>query len=272
MRIPQPVPSSHWVLKRLLRGLRGGGVSPGAGSGGKPPLQRACKHAGPGAFRYRAGKLRGKHEDRRTGRLVVPRAPARHVRPPLPRREQTSPGAVRGSERNLTETRCLWSPAAPNPPSVREELCTASHDTITVHWISEDEFSVSSYELQYTIFTGQANFISKSPRARSPGGLCSGLGRQRFPGRIGGRKGWESGEETAAEDPRRAPLRAVLSAVEDPPVLGAHDWISLPGAWWLQPPARRSARRLRGSHPSHGFQVRTARSRGQGSAGCSAGW
>nr|XP_054497474.1 probable E3 ubiquitin-protein ligase MID2 isoform X1 [Agelaius phoeniceus] len=52
---------------------------------------------------------------------------------------------------------------APNPPSVREELCTASHDTITVHWMSEDEFSVSSYELQYTIFTGQANFISKSP-------------------------------------------------------------------------------------------------------------
>lgn len=65
----------------------------------------------------------------------------------------------------LTETHCLWSPAAPNPPSVREELCTASHDTITVHWISEDEFSVSSYELQYTIFTGQANFISKSPLA-----------------------------------------------------------------------------------------------------------
>ncbi|XP_026530486.1 probable E3 ubiquitin-protein ligase MID2 isoform X2 [Notechis scutatus] len=49
---------------------------------------------------------------------------------------------------------------APNPPSVREELCTASHDTITVHWISDDEFSVGSYELQYTIFTGQANFIS----------------------------------------------------------------------------------------------------------------
>lgn len=65
----------------------------------------------------------------------------------------------------LTETHHLWSPAAPNPPSVREELCTASHDTITVHWISEDEFSVSSYELQYTIFTGQANFISKSPLA-----------------------------------------------------------------------------------------------------------
>ncbi|XP_053129658.1 probable E3 ubiquitin-protein ligase MID2 isoform X3 [Hemicordylus capensis] len=49
---------------------------------------------------------------------------------------------------------------APNPPSVREELCTASHDTITVHWISDDEFSIGSYELQYTIFTGQANFIS----------------------------------------------------------------------------------------------------------------
>uniref|UniRef100_A0A8C9SUJ3 Midline 2 n=1 Tax=Scleropages formosus TaxID=113540 RepID=A0A8C9SUJ3_SCLFO len=49
---------------------------------------------------------------------------------------------------------------APNPPSIREELCTASHDTITVHWSSEDEFSVISYELQYTIYTGQANFIS----------------------------------------------------------------------------------------------------------------
>ncbi|CAH2315570.1 probable E3 ubiquitin- ligase MID2 [Pelobates cultripes] len=49
---------------------------------------------------------------------------------------------------------------APNPPSIREELCTASHDTITVHWMSDDEFSVGSYELQYTIFTGQANFIS----------------------------------------------------------------------------------------------------------------
>ncbi|XP_078268565.1 putative E3 ubiquitin-protein ligase MID2 isoform X2 [Rhinoraja longicauda] len=49
---------------------------------------------------------------------------------------------------------------APNPPSIREELCTASHDTVTVHWTSEDEFSVLSYELQYTIFTGQANFIS----------------------------------------------------------------------------------------------------------------
>uniref|UniRef100_A0A8C7HBV2 Midline 2 n=1 Tax=Oncorhynchus kisutch TaxID=8019 RepID=A0A8C7HBV2_ONCKI len=50
---------------------------------------------------------------------------------------------------------------APSPPSIRDELCTASHDTITVHWTSEDEFSVTSYELQYTIYTGQTNFISK---------------------------------------------------------------------------------------------------------------
>ncbi|MEE6509174.1 hypothetical protein FKM82_024750, partial [Ascaphus truei] len=50
---------------------------------------------------------------------------------------------------------------APNPPAIRDELCTASHDTITVHWISDDEFSVGSYELQYTIYTGQANFISQ---------------------------------------------------------------------------------------------------------------
>ncbi|CAB1337564.1 unnamed protein product, partial [Coregonus sp. 'balchen'] len=50
---------------------------------------------------------------------------------------------------------------APSPPSVRDELCTSSHDTITVHWTSEDEFSVTSYELQYTIYTGQTNFISK---------------------------------------------------------------------------------------------------------------
>lgn len=51
---------------------------------------------------------------------------------------------------------------APSPPSIRDELCTASHDTITVHWTSEDEFSVTSYELQYTIYTGQTNFISES--------------------------------------------------------------------------------------------------------------
>nr|XP_015219411.1 PREDICTED: E3 ubiquitin-protein ligase Midline-1 isoform X2 [Lepisosteus oculatus] len=49
---------------------------------------------------------------------------------------------------------------APNPPGIREELCTASHDTITVHWTSDDEFSVVSYELQYAIFTGQANVVS----------------------------------------------------------------------------------------------------------------
>uniref|UniRef100_A0AAX7UQJ9 RING-type E3 ubiquitin transferase n=1 Tax=Astatotilapia calliptera TaxID=8154 RepID=A0AAX7UQJ9_ASTCA len=53
---------------------------------------------------------------------------------------------------------------APNPPSIRDELCTASHDTITVHWTSEDEFSVTSYELQYTIYTGQTNFISELRR------------------------------------------------------------------------------------------------------------
>ncbi|MEE6469332.1 hypothetical protein FKM82_008582 [Ascaphus truei] len=55
---------------------------------------------------------------------------------------------------------CLDYLTAPNPPVIREELCTASYDTITVHWTSEDEFSVVSYELQYTIFTGQANVVS----------------------------------------------------------------------------------------------------------------
>ncbi|KAL2102303.1 hypothetical protein ACEWY4_001471 [Coilia grayii] len=49
---------------------------------------------------------------------------------------------------------------APDPPSIREELCTASYDTITVHWTSDDEFSVVSYELQYAIFTGQSNIVS----------------------------------------------------------------------------------------------------------------
>ncbi|TSK17841.1 E3 ubiquitin-protein ligase Midline-1 [Bagarius yarrelli] len=49
---------------------------------------------------------------------------------------------------------------APSPPGIREELCTASHDTITVHWTSDDEFTVVSYELQYTIFTGQLNIVS----------------------------------------------------------------------------------------------------------------
>uniref|UniRef100_A0AAY5JZM9 E3 ubiquitin-protein ligase Midline-1 n=1 Tax=Esox lucius TaxID=8010 RepID=A0AAY5JZM9_ESOLU len=50
---------------------------------------------------------------------------------------------------------------APSPPGIREELCTASYDTITVHWTSDDEFSVLSYELQYAIFTGQANIVSQ---------------------------------------------------------------------------------------------------------------
>uniref|UniRef100_A0A8C5B626 E3 ubiquitin-protein ligase Midline-1 n=1 Tax=Gadus morhua TaxID=8049 RepID=A0A8C5B626_GADMO len=49
---------------------------------------------------------------------------------------------------------------APAPPAIREELCTASYDTITVHWTSDDEFCVVSYELQYAIFTSQANVIS----------------------------------------------------------------------------------------------------------------
>uniref|UniRef100_A0A8C7YFT8 E3 ubiquitin-protein ligase Midline-1 n=1 Tax=Oryzias sinensis TaxID=183150 RepID=A0A8C7YFT8_9TELE len=49
---------------------------------------------------------------------------------------------------------------APEPPMIREELCTASYDTITVHWTSDDEFSVVSYELQYTIFTNQSNVVS----------------------------------------------------------------------------------------------------------------
>ncbi|KAI5629515.1 E3 ubiquitin-protein ligase Midline-1 isoform X1 [Silurus asotus] len=49
---------------------------------------------------------------------------------------------------------------APSSPGIREELCTASYDTITVHWTSDDEFSVVSYELQYTIYTGQSNIVS----------------------------------------------------------------------------------------------------------------
>ncbi|XP_028326928.1 E3 ubiquitin-protein ligase Midline-1-like isoform X2 [Gouania willdenowi] len=49
---------------------------------------------------------------------------------------------------------------APSAPCIREELCTASYDTITVHWTSDDEFIVVSYELQYTIFTGQSNIAS----------------------------------------------------------------------------------------------------------------
>ncbi|CAG14634.1 unnamed protein product, partial [Tetraodon nigroviridis] len=49
---------------------------------------------------------------------------------------------------------------APNAPCIREELCTASYDTIAVHWTSDDEFTVVSYELQYAIFTGQSNIAS----------------------------------------------------------------------------------------------------------------
>ncbi len=62
----------------------------------------------------------------------------------------------------------VFTIAAPNPPVIREELCTASYDTITVHWTSDDEFSVVSYELQYAIFTSQSNVVSKS--------ICSPVG------------------------------------------------------------------------------------------------
>ncbi|XP_004612235.1 E3 ubiquitin-protein ligase Midline-1 [Sorex araneus] len=61
-------------------------------------------------------------------------------------------------EKKLLE--CLDYLTAPSSPTIREELCTASYDTITVHWTSDDEFSVVSYELRYTIFTGQANLVS----------------------------------------------------------------------------------------------------------------
>ncbi|XP_075963248.1 E3 ubiquitin-protein ligase Midline-1 isoform X3 [Anarhichas minor] len=50
---------------------------------------------------------------------------------------------------------------APNPAIIRGELCTASYDTITVHWTSDDEFAVVSYELQYAIFTSQSNVVSQ---------------------------------------------------------------------------------------------------------------
>lgn len=56
----------------------------------------------------------------------------------------------------------VFAHTAPNPPVIREELCTASYDTITVHWTSDDEFTVVSYELQYAIFTSQSNVVSKS--------------------------------------------------------------------------------------------------------------
>ncbi|XP_062865788.1 E3 ubiquitin-protein ligase Midline-1 isoform X2 [Trichomycterus rosablanca] len=61
-------------------------------------------------------------------------------------------------EKKMLET--LDYLTAPSPSGIREELCTASYDTVTVHWTSDDEFSVVSYELQYTIFTGQSNIIS----------------------------------------------------------------------------------------------------------------
>lgn len=72
----------------------------------------------------------------------------------------TSPN-LRGEGKFFTDLPPVLYLTAPNPPTIREELCTASYDTITVHWTSDDEFSVVSYELQYTIFTGQANVVSK---------------------------------------------------------------------------------------------------------------
>uniref|UniRef100_H2U5T6 E3 ubiquitin-protein ligase Midline-1 n=1 Tax=Takifugu rubripes TaxID=31033 RepID=H2U5T6_TAKRU len=63
-----------------------------------------------------------------------------------------------GREKKLLEN--LDYLTAPNAPSIREELCTASYDTIAVHWTSDDEFTVVSYELQYAIFTGQSNIAS----------------------------------------------------------------------------------------------------------------
>ncbi|XP_004409305.1 PREDICTED: midline-1 isoform 2 [Odobenus rosmarus divergens] len=77
-------------------------------------------------------------------------------------------------EKKLLE--CLDYLTAPNPPTIREELCTASYDTITVHWTSDDEFSVVSYELQYTIFTGQANVVNvmcTAPCLLGFAGLCN---------------------------------------------------------------------------------------------------
>lgn len=56
---------------------------------------------------------------------------------------------------------------APGPPALREELCTASHDTITVHWASDDEFSVGSYELRYSVLAGPANVASLCSSADS---------------------------------------------------------------------------------------------------------
>lgn len=80
---------------------------------------------------------------------------------------------------------CLFSPtAAPSAPCIREELCTASYDTISVHWTSDDEFTVVSYELQYAIFTGQSNIASKyvwlkkNPWIKGEINVVSGFGKQ----------------------------------------------------------------------------------------------
>ncbi|KAG7503532.1 E3 ubiquitin-protein ligase Midline-1 isoform X2 [Solea senegalensis] len=49
-----------------------------------------------------------------------------------------------------------------NNYSYKSIIRTQHYDTITVHWTSDDEFSVISYELQYAIFTNQSNVVSKS--------------------------------------------------------------------------------------------------------------
>ncbi|KAG7503533.1 E3 ubiquitin-protein ligase Midline-1 isoform X2 [Solea senegalensis] len=47
-----------------------------------------------------------------------------------------------------------------NNYSYKSIIRTQHYDTITVHWTSDDEFSVISYELQYAIFTNQSNVVS----------------------------------------------------------------------------------------------------------------
>lgn len=69
---------------------------------------------------------------------------------------------------------CICSLQAPSAPCIREELCTASYDTITVHWTSDDEFTVVSYELQYAIFTGQSNIASEYHKIHSKHSMQTG--------------------------------------------------------------------------------------------------
>ncbi|KAJ3588542.1 hypothetical protein NHX12_012134 [Muraenolepis orangiensis] len=52
---------------------------------------------------------------------------------------------------------------APSPPSIRDELCTASHDTITVHWTSEDEFSSGTRYIFFVKAINQAGSRNSDP-------------------------------------------------------------------------------------------------------------